>query len=35
VVARLGDVKVTGDRLGRLGRDPDVSMVCGMRIERR
>jgi hypothetical protein len=32
---RLEDVKVTGDRLGRLGRDPDVSTVFGMRIEGR
>jgi hypothetical protein len=35
VVVRLEDVKVTGDRLGRLGWDPDVSTVSGMRIEGR
>jgi hypothetical protein len=35
VVVWLEDVKVTRDRLGRLGRDPDVSTVCGMRIEGR
>jgi hypothetical protein len=35
VVVQLEDVKVTGDRFGQLGRDPDVSTVSGMRIEGR